>query len=227
MRKLLAVICSLFAALFTIKAQTPQTYISLVMNRFDKVKDYAADIKINFNLPGVNLTPVAGSVFYKAPDKFRVKTKGVVFLPKQSPHFALSLLRDSTAYTAVSSGSEIIAGVPCIIVNVIPNAETDLILGKLWIDPSRGLILKSQLTTRSGGTVLIDNYFGPLWTHALPDRIVFTVDMARFKVPKALAVDINTRTSKPQSTPGTGTIELQFSNYRMNQHLSDKVFTEE
>ncbi|MBK7148103.1 MAG: hypothetical protein IPH78_04585 [Bacteroidetes bacterium] len=210
-------------------AQTAKETIARVNQHFAKVKDYAADIAMNFQIPGVNIEPISGKVYYKTPDKFRVKTKGIVFLPKQNPYYALAMLKDTNAYTAILSGNEKIGNSNCAIINVIPNSETDLILGKFWIDNARGVVMKSQLTTKSNGTIMVENRYGNMLTYALPDKIVFTVDMTKFKVPKAVAVDLNSKSKKSnnESNKGTGTIELQFSNYALNKQLKDEVFTQE
>ena len=207
-------------------AQTPEELIAKVNKNFAGVKDYSADLMMNFSIPGVNIEPMAGKVFFKQPDKFRVRTKGIVFLPKQNPYYALALLKDTDAYTAVSGGMEEIQAVSCTVINVIPSGENDLILGKFWIDAANGLVIKSQLTTKSNGTVSIENTFGSMRTFALPDKIVFTIDVAKFKVPKAVAVDLNSK-SAPKSggnPKGTGIISLQFSKYVLNKKMTDDVF---
>lgn len=211
---------------FGCSAQTSKELIAKVNKNFSQVKDYSADLAMNFAIPGVNIEPISGKVFYKQPDKFRVRTKGIVFLPKQNPYYALALLKDTNAYTAVSGGVEKIGATNCSVINVIPNGENDLILGKFWIDAANGLVLKSQLTTKSNGTISIENSFGALSAYALPDKIVFTIDVAKFKVPKAVAVDLNSKSEpKAENTvKGTGIISLQFSKYLLNQKLSDEVF---
>lgn len=209
-------------------AQSPQELITKVNRKFAKVKDYSADIAMNFSIPGVNIEPISGKVFYKQPDKFRVRTKGIVFLPKQNPYYALALLKDTNSYTAVSGGVEKIGNTICAVVNVIPSGENDLILGKFWIDAANGLVLKSQLTTKSNGTISIENSFNTQKEFALPDKMIFTIDVAKFKVPKAVAVDLNSKSSpKSEASKGTGLITLAFSNYLLNQKISDEVFKED
>jgi len=113
---------------------------------------------------------------------------------------------------------------------VIPNSEGDLILGKFWIDTKRAIVLKSQWTTKSNGTIQIENFFGTNMAYALPDKMLFTVDVTKFKVPKAVAVDINSKSSPKSSNAsgvkGTGKITLNFSQYTVNKKLPDAVFDE-
>lgn len=226
--KKLGLILGFACAFYQATAQSPKEIITRVNQQFAKVKDYAADINLNFQIPGINMQPIAGKVFYKTPDKFRVKTKGIAFLPKQNPYYALALLKDTAAYTALLSGTEKVGNATCFVINIIPNKEQDLILGKFWIDYKKGVVMKSQLTTKSNGTITVESQYGKLESYALPDKMVFTIDMTKFKVPKAVAVDLNSKRKKTtnESNKSTGTIELVFANYAINKILKDQVFVE-
>lgn len=214
----------------TTYAQTAKQIIAAVTKKFGLVNDYSAVINMQFDIPSVNLQKIDGKVFYKKPNKFRIKTQGIVFLPKQNPYFAITALSDSNSYTAILSGEEKINNSTTTIINVIPNSEGDLILGKFWIDKKNAVVLKSQWTTKSNGTIQIENFFGTNMAYALPDKMLFTVDVTKFKVPKAVAVDINSKSSPKSSNAsgvkGTGKITLNFSQYTVNKKLTDAVFDE-
>ncbi|MEY4135171.1 MAG: LolA family protein [Saprospiraceae bacterium] len=205
---------------------SPKRLIQEVNRKFATVKDYSAGLNMRFDIPSVRMEPVQGKVFYKQPDKFRIRAEGILFMPRQNPYFTLQSIRDTNAYTAILAGEELIAGVRAAVVNVIPyDANGELILARLWIDPSKKLILKSQLTTKSNGTIGVEYVYGSAQHFALPDKMTFSIDVARFKIPKAVAVDINSKTNVQKAPPkGTGTIELFFSAYKLNQQLSDEVF---
>lgn len=221
----------LFSLVFSIThAQTPKQIIASVTKKFALVNDYSAVINMQFDIPSVNLQKIDGKVFYKKPNKFRIKTQGIVFLPKQNPYFAITALADTNSFTAILSGEERVNNSNTSIINVIPNSEGDLILGKFWIDTKRAIVLKSQWTTKSNGTIQIENFFGTNATYALPEKMLFTVDVTKFKVPKAVAVDINSKSSpkspKASGAKGTGKITLSFSQYTVNKKLPDAVFDE-
>ncbi|MFN8317751.1 MAG: hypothetical protein U0T32_14980 [Chitinophagales bacterium] len=220
-----------FSLFFSIThAQTPKQIIAAVTKKFALVNDYSAVINMQFDIPSVNLQKIDGKVFYKKPNKFRIKTQGIVFLPKQNPYFAITALADTNSFTAILSGEERVNNSNTSIINVIPNSEGDLILGKFWIDTKRAIVLKSQWTTKSNGTIQIENFFGTNATYALPEKMLFTVDVTKFKVPKAVAVDINSKSSpkspKASGAKGTGKITLSFSQYTVNKKLPDAVFDE-
>lgn len=221
----------LFTLFFSIAhAQTPKQIIASVTKKFALINDYSAIINMQFDIPSVNLQKIEGKVFYKKPNKFRIKTQGIIFLPKQNPYFAITALADTNSFTAILSGEEYVNNSNTSIINVIPNSEGDLVLGKFWIDTKRAIVMKSQWTTKSNGTIQIENFFGENATYALPEKMLFIVDVTKFKVPKAVAVDINSK-SLPKSpnvsgAKGTGKITLNFSQYTVNKKLPDAVFDE-
>ena len=92
--------------LFTVCSygQTPKQRIALINQKFNKVSDYSADIHLHFAIPSVNLGDMNGKVYFKKPTKFRIRVKGIAFLPKQNPYYSLAALADTNAYTAIITG---------------------------------------------------------------------------------------------------------------------------
>lgn len=191
---------------------------------------YSADIFMKFDIPGVKMNSMNGKVFFKKPNKFRIRTKGIFFLPKQNPmENASNLFLDTSAYTTVISGYEMIGNRNCAVINMIPlKSESELILGKFWIDVANPLILKSQITTKNNGTIETQNFFGDMAQYALPSKIIILVEMSKMKVPKMMAMDLKKKsTDKAKvNVKEKGTIELNFSAYKINTKIPDEVFTE-
>jgi hypothetical protein len=211
------------------KAQSAPDALQLLREvnlRFDKVKDYQVDAVIDTRISFLKILPQKAKVFFKQPDQFKVKSKGIAILPKQNFDQLFRLIADEKAYMAFLSGEEVYKGTAVKLVNIIPVADTsDLVLAKVWIDPVRDLILKSQLTTKTNGTVLIEYQHGSFATYALPDKITFTIEVKKFKIPKAVAADINSKAKAPNGKePKTGQIIISFSNYLLNKGFSDEVF---
>ena len=201
--------------------------IKEVTQKFNKVRDYQVDALIDARISFLKILPQKAKVFYKAPNKFNVESKGIAILPKQNFDQLFTLLNKESNFMAFVSGEENLNGIPTTIVNVVPLGDTsDLVLAKLWVDSSQSLIVKSQLTTKTNGTVLIEYIYGTWNALALPDKTIFTVDVKRFKIPKAISADINSKATqedknKPQKP---GRIIISFSNYKINKGISDHVF---
>lgn len=227
MKKLILSTLALCLLISARAEQSPQQLISAVYHSFHRVVDYSADVRMDFDIPSVRIKSLAGRVFFKQPDRFRVRTSGIVFLPKQNPYYAMNFLSDSTAYTAVATGAERIGATDCKVVTVLPLKDGDIILGKFWIDPARQRVVRTQLTTRSNGLIQMDNTYSAQ-AYPVPDQILFTVDMTKFKVPKAISVDINSKAAAGDyNQKGVGHITLSFSGYKINHKLPDSVFTDQ
>ncbi|HPI55281.1 MAG TPA: hypothetical protein PLU10_11360 [Chitinophagaceae bacterium] len=208
----------------------PKALIRELNRKFNLVNDYTASLYMKFDVPGVKLSSMHGRVLFKRPNKFRIKAKGIFFLPKQNPMQQVSsMLLDTSAYTTVISGYELLNGKSCAIVNIIPvKNDQELVLGKFWIDTKNILILKSQMTSRNNGTIETLSEYGANSTYALPDKMTIQIEMKKMKVPKMMAVDLNKK-SKEVVDPNKlekGRIDLFFTNYNINTRLSDDEFKE-
>jgi hypothetical protein len=85
--------------------------------------------------------------------------------------------------------------------------------------------MKSQITTKSNGTVTTTYTYGDKVNFGLPSKLVFEIDVKKFKLPKSVAADINkSNTDKNNQTKTKGTITITLSNYKVNSGLSDELF---
>ncbi len=231
MKKIILVSCLLFISIsvsYSQSAYDPIAIISKINKKFKLIKDYQADAVIDARISFLKILPQKAIIYFKQPDKFHLQSKGIAILPKQNFENLYSLLADEKSYQAFASGNEIINSKPTIILNVIPNQDTsDLVLAKIWVDISNELILKAQLTTKTNGTILIEYSYSKNSDVGLPDQIIFTVDVKKFKIPKAVSADINS-TASPSSNsskePKKGRIIVKLVNYIINKGISDTVF---
>ena len=114
-------------------------------------------------------------------------------------------------------------------VSILPTDEnSEIILAKVYISPSESLIYRTVLTTKSSGTVSIDYEYNLNKKYGLPNKMTFTVDIKKFKMPKSVASDIrNNDKKKKYKENEKGTIVITFSNYYVNTGLSDDIFKED
>lgn len=208
----------------------PKALIRELNRKFNLVNDYSANLYMKFDVPGVKLSSMNGRVLFKRPNKFRIKAKGIFFLPKQNPMQQVSsMLLDTNAYTTVISGYEVLNGNSCAIVNIIPvKNDQELVLGKFWIDTKRVLILKSQMTSRNNGTIETLSEYGINANYALPEKMTIQIEMKKMKVPKMMAVDLNKKSNEvvDPNKLEKGRIDLYFTKYNINTKLSDEEFKE-
>lgn len=216
--KLILFIYTLFVPFWSF-SQTPEDVLARLQVKFKKVKEYTVQAEIDTRLPFIKMLPVKAQIYFRQPDVFKVQSKGIAIVPRQGFDQIGKLINNSGAFTLVPQGNEIIQGVSVQIVTLIPRQDTgELLMGKLWIDPLKVVVVKSQLTTRNNGTVSADFVYGTQTANALPDKIIFSVDTKKFKIPKAISGDMNSSTA--QNTSGTqntkGTITILLKNYVVN-----------
>lgn len=212
-----------------VSAQDAGKLLRQVNNRFQKVRDYQADLRLKADIPFIKMLPVNAKIYFRQPYQMRIKSTGIAILPRQGFDQVFKALSDTNSYVSVYQGTD--PNDRSEVVSIIPVSDTsDLVLGKFWIDGGAGLIKRSQITTKSNGTIYSEYFYGKHSDMALPDSLIVTVDTKKFKIPKAVAADINNYNAQakdPSAKSSKGKIYMRFSNYRINQGLPDDVFKEE
>lgn len=212
-----------------INAQTDAKQILRgVYNNLQKAKDYTVQANIKVDMPFIRMLPIDAKIYFKQKDKFKVESKSIAIVPRQGFDQSSRMLADTNSFTALLQGTEMIGGVQAGIINVIPHSDTsDLILGKLWIDTRKNVIIKSQLTTKSSGTILTEYEYGAQVAYGLPDKMTFSVDVKKFKIPKSVTGDTN-NTPPPETDknkdPKKGKIFITLTNYQINKGIPDEKF---
>jgi outer membrane lipoprotein-sorting protein len=221
---------------FTVSAQsTPATDLFYKMRaRLNAVHDYTADVKMNIDIAFLKIPTLKGKLYFKSPDKMKLERDGgISILPKKSISLTLNNLVPAGDATVIDAGTEIFKGKKVRVIKVVPDSDkTDIVLTKIWVDEDRLLALRTETTTRENGTVSMDLQFGKYAHLALPDQVVFYIDVKEFKVPKGVAMDYDGGeeeiVKKPTGTkPKKGTIRISYLSYQINTGLSDKIFLEE
>jgi len=229
--KFITILFLLIGLNFSVKGQDADAILNRVVSKINSVKDYSVDANIKADIPLIKILPVKASIYFKQKDKFKVVSKGIAILPKQGFTDVNSFLMKKNAYMAVDGGVKTIDNVKTNLITVIPtNENSEFVLAKLWIDTKNDLIIKSQITTRSSGTVSVDYTFGSEAEYGLPNQLVFDIDVKKFKLPKSVAADLNKtekeKEKRKKSKDQKGTITIKLTNYKINKGISDDFFKE-
>ncbi len=222
------VICAFCDNLFS-QSQNPNNLLRNVLKKMQIAKDYSVEANIKVDLPFINMLPINAKIYTKQPDKFKVESKSIAIVPRQGFDQIAKILKDTTQFSAVTQGEEMIEKNKTTIVNIFSQVDTsDLILGKLWIDVQQNIILKSQLTTRSNGTILTEYEYGSQIAYGLPDKMTFTVDIKKFKVPKMIAALTSSKKKQGDTAEEKRRkIFIKLQNYQINKGLKDEIFVKE
>ena len=227
MKKLLFI--SLFFIQVTSYSQDANQLLKRVVAKITSVKDYSVDVSIKTDIPFIKILPVKAKIYFKQKDKFKIVSKGIVILPKQGFTDVNTFLSKTNSYMAVDGGTKMIGELKTSLITVIPTSEnSEFVLAKLWIDPKNAVIISSQITTRSSGTVNVDYFYTSELAFGLPSELIFEIDIKKFKMPKSVAADINNDKPKDKSKKKNenkkGIITIKLSNYIINKGINDAIF---
>ncbi len=202
--------------------------------KLGSVQDYIADVKLKIDISFMRVPTLRGKLYFKNPDKMKLERNGgISILPKKSISLTLSNLVPEGNATVIDAGYELVAGKKLRVIKVVPdNDKTDIILTKIWVDEERLLALRTETTTRDNGTVKMDLQFGKYAHLALPDQVIFYVDVNELKVPKGVTMDYDEGDNELLQKKGNknakkGTIQINYLSYQINVGLKDSFFKEE
>ncbi|RYE23749.1 MAG: hypothetical protein EOP51_09575 [Sphingobacteriales bacterium] len=228
-RKWIVLVTVLLLPVFAQAApQSAEDLFYKLRTRLEGVKDYVADVKVRIDVNFMRVPPMAGKLYFKAPDKMKLERDGgISILPRKSINLTMNNVIPEGGVTIIDAGYDGNLRV----IKVVPTDErTDVVLTKIWVDETRLLAVRTETTTRDNGTIKMELFFGKYTAQALPDRITFFVDVKDYKLPKGVTMDYDgmDQPAKKQATgkPRKGKIEITYLNYKINQGINDAVFIE-
>lgn len=196
------------------------------------VNDYTAQVKIKINVTYMRIPLLAGTLYYKSPDKMRLERHGgLSILPKKNVNLTLSNLIPAGDVTVIDAGVTTIDGKTLRVIKVVPEAENgEIILTKIWVDETALLAVKTQTTTRNDGTILMDLVYDKYASFGLPEKVTIHMDVKDYKLPKGVTMDYNDM-APPATATGPknqkGTIEIRYLSYEINKGIKDEVFSKQ
>ncbi len=199
-----------------LQAQDPQQILNAAEQKYARVKKFTADVNIASDIPAMKILPAQATISYVAPNNLEVTSKSIIVLPKQGFREIQNIISQKNKYTAIYMGQEIINGRNSHLITLLPKSDAeDWIMAKIWIDAAESLIVQSQTTTKSSGTLKVIYLYNSQKQWALPDQMWIEVDVQKFKIPKGVATDLH-RNRETQNQGTVGKIQLTFTNYKVN-----------
>lgn len=225
---LLFCVCSLYV--LAARGQDAEALVKQVREKLARVQDYKAKAVLKTDVPFIRMPQSEVDVFYKKPDKFKIKKEnGVSVLPKGGVSVNVNSMLGSSKFTAVPAGEATYAGMTVKVIKLLPmdeNAET--VLTTLYIDEKNLLIRKATTTTRDNGTYEIEMEYGKFAQWGLPDKVIFVFNTKGYQLPKGMTLEYDPGAKPPPSTQQNkeqkGKIEIRYTEYDINKGISDDIF---
>ncbi len=215
----------LIAILFFLPG-TPQSsgveYLDKVWSQFSGIKDYTVDVRVHFDVKELQSPDMQATIYYKAPDKVRVKSKGLFIMPREAGVFNPSKFNPSD-YTAAVEDTLTYGGNPAVEVSVAPKkkGEEDRKL-ILVIDEKDWLVREIKTPPSSGKKVRARITYATVDGFNLPSEmdVTFDVNKTDGEIP-------NPGRDRRRLGGVSGSVQIYYSNYRVNTGLSDEIFKRE
>ena len=208
--------------------QDANSIIRKVKEKLSQVKDYQAEGTMKLNVSFLQVPDSKVKVYYKQPDKFRIKQdKGISLVPKGGISINLNSLLSGDQYTAVDAGNSTINKQSVKVIKMLPlNEEEEVVLSTLYIDPNTFLVKKITTNTKDNGSYTIEFTYGKYSSYALPDELIFSFNTKDYKLPKGMTFDyeeeVKRDTTHLKNTRGE--VRISFNTYLINKGFSDDVF---
>ena len=226
------IILLLFTTACFAQSLKPEDVLAKVKEKFSEVHDYEVNVDIKVDVNFLKVPDSHAKIYYKQPDKIRLKSEGFALLPKEGLNFSpYSFLQGD--YTSIFDKDQDIDGYDCYHIKVIPLGDRgDLILTNLWIDKDKYIIRKIESTTKTNGTFSIDLEYGNDIKYPLPSSMKFTFNVEKMQMPKEITGDFTdenneAKGNKNKSRMTTGKVYVTYSDYKVNTGIPDSVFTED
>jgi len=201
-----------------------------VKAKLDQVNDYEADGRMKTDVAFIKAPIGKVKVFYKKPNKFRLKKDGgISLLPKGGVSVNMNSIFSITDFVALAAGEAVVGGSKTKIVKLLPsNENSDIVLTTMYIDEANLLVKKAVTTTKENGTYEIEMSYGQFMQYGLPDKVVFGFNTKDYKLPKGITLEFDDNEKKISEAEKLknkkGKVEITYTNYIINKGINDSVF---
>jgi len=196
-------------------------YLDAIEKKYSELKDYTADVNVHFDMETFKTPDMQAKLYFKAPDKMRVESKGIFFFPKEGGYFNPGLFKkDDFEIKILEPAAE---GKREVRLKIFPKKKQRM--GRefmLLIDLKDNLVKEIHTSQFDGRETKARIEYGRVGSLELPRYILLTLDLP--------SVDPNEKRGfgpfEQKSERVTGTIEITYANYKVNTGLKDEIFKE-
>jgi hypothetical protein len=194
-------------------------YLDAIEKKYSGLKDYTADVNVHFDMETFKTPDMQAKLYFKAPDKMKVESKGVFFFPREGGFFNPALFKkDDFEIKMLERAAE---GKGEVKLKIVPKKKERM--GRefvLLIDRSDNLVKEIHTSQFDGRETKAKIEYGTYGSFELPRYILLTLDLP--------SVDPGEKRGfgpfEQKSERITGTIEITYANYKVNTGLKDEIF---
>ncbi len=194
-------------------------YIENAIGKFDAIKDYVVDVRVHMDLEAVQAPDMEGKVYYKEPDKVKIDSKNLFFMPKD-----LGVINprkfDPGKYEVAVLDTLTYEGDPAVRLSLVPkNDETGNHNITLTIDRKDWLIVEIATAPYPGREASAKITYGSFDGFQMPVMVDVNLDVGKISGGGREFGPEHGRVNQLK-----GKVEVYYSNYMINSGLSDDIF---
>lgn len=197
---------------WSVAGEDASSYLEPIEKKYAGLKDYTADVMVHFDLETFKAPDMEAKIYYKAPDKIKVKSKRVIFFPKEGGHFNPALFKEKDYEIKVI---EILAdaGKNAVRLRLTPKVmKRNLKRLILTIDTDRNIIPEMEVIQLDGRRMKAVIEYGKSDGFDLPTHIKLNIVIPKYETEGVMEFDQWVKKPKQVS----GTIEMTYSTYIVN-----------
>lgn len=214
----------------------PGEIFNLVRENLTRIHDYQVDMKIKVAMPGFRMPGKKVSYAFKVPDMIKLETAGFAVVPRQGIlPFYNELMADSLQINAETLERTTLNGEDVWVVAFQDTFYNQDALIKLWVGDPQGSILQGVVTIGGKDVFTLTSHYEkvdgiaymPMGTQieiTLPARMK---TLQHFNSTPQAKMDVMSSMRDTTEAPVTGTIDLEFSKYKLNRGLPDSFFDQD
>jgi len=196
-------------------------YLDAIEKKYSGLKDYIAEVNVHFDIETFKTPDMQAKLYFKAPDKMKVESKGVFFFPREGGYFNPALFKKEDFEIRVLE--PVAEGKKDIKLKIVPKKKEKM--GRefiLLIDRNDNLVREIHTSQFDGRETKARIEYGRFGSFELPRYIHLALDFP--------SVEPNERRGfgpfEQKSGRVTGTIEITYTNYKVNTGVKDEIFTQ-
>jgi outer membrane lipoprotein-sorting protein len=199
--------------------------LARLQHSYDALEDYSVTVQAEINMERLRVPRMKATLYFKQPDKIHFESESFAMLPRDGVGF--NPLVYTKNYTGQIAGIDTVDGIRTTKVFLTQKNETERIRQlTIWVDTQRWVVVKMESVPYQGRQIRMSmEYMKTENTWWLPIKIVVALDFL-----STTGDEQQSRESELHSTmgrsqlPRKGTVILIYSDYMVNQHLSDELF---
>lgn len=193
-------------------------YLEKAIHQFDGIQDYSVDVKVHFDMEAAQVPDMEAKVYFKAPDKVKIDSKGLFMLPKAVGIINPRMFNPDKFEIAVID-TQTYQGDPAVRLTLV--SKEDMVGGRnivLTIDRKDWVIVEMVTEPYPGRQASARITYGDFDGFRMPVKIHVRLDIGNLDriAPHGHRV--------PRLSELNGTVDVYYSDYKINTGLPDKIF---